>query len=178
MLVEPMVQRLRSARGLEEILETALADVVALHGAERGNVQLLDARGELLLVQQAGLGREFLDRFHRVALDEGAICGRAVKEQRTCFVPDVEQDAEFAPFLDVARATPFRAVLSAPLTGSDGCIGAVSVHFASPFRPSALELQSLESYCRHVAARIEALHRGPQLQEQAEQLHARLWAFS
>jgi GAF domain-containing protein len=175
MLIGPMLQRMRAAAGLEETLRVALKDVVALHGAERGNVQLLNASGQLLIVQQMGLSRRFLQAFERVDLDDGSVCGRAALRQETVFVADVEEEAEFRRFVPIARSVPFRSVLSSPLTDpSAGLVGMVSVHFANRFRPTALELDSLEAYCRHVAQALVAQHGARGLREVAESLSAGL----
>ena len=174
MLIQPMLQRLHAARDLEAMLRAALADVVALHGAERGLIQLFDREGLLVPVQHAGLPRAFLDFFRRVATTSGTVCARATGLGRTVFVRDVEEDPAFQPFLPIARAVPFRSVISTPLTLGKACIGAVSVHFANPVTPSALELHSLEVYCGHVAERICSWHRDHDLRVVAEQLAARL----
>jgi GAF domain-containing protein len=177
MLVQPMLQRLRAARDLQESLRVALLDVVALHGAERGHIQLLDREGRLAIVEQSGMPQDFLRAFERIALDQGTVCGRAALAQKTVFVPDVEKDEACRPFREVARAVPFRSLLSSPLIAGPGsCIGIVSVHFANRFLPSTLELQSLERYCRQLAGVL--LERGGQreLPAIAESLSARLLA--
>jgi GAF domain-containing protein len=164
MLIGPMLQRLRASRGLAEALRTALEDVVALHGAERGNIQLIDPEGKLVIVQHLGLSSEFLRVFERVDPQDGSVCARAASRCQTVFVPDVESDADFAPYRLLARAVPFRSVLSSPLVGaSEACVGIISVHFANLFQPSKLELQSLEAYCREFTRMICAWHPGPEL---------------
>lgn len=177
MLIQPMLQRLRAANGLEEMLQVALADVVALHGAERGNIQLFDTQQRLVLVRQSGLSSAFLLAFERVAIDHGAVCARAARQQKTVFVEDIETDAEFAPYRSIARSVPFRSVLSSPLsTGPDGCIGVISVHFANRFAPTALELHSLEAYCVELAKKLTQQCHGASLRSVAESLSARLLA--
>lgn len=170
-----MLSRLNAARGLEAILQVALADVVALHGAEKGNVQLIDGAGRLVIVAHMGFSAAFLQAFQRVPSGAGTVCGRAALERRTVFVREVEDDPEFAPYLPLARAVPFRAVLSSPLvTSSDRPVGVISAHFANPFTPSALELRTLESYCVPLAdAVIDALQ-GRELAEVTQALAAGL----
>lgn len=175
MLIAPMLQRLRAARDLEHGLAVALGDVVALLGAERGNIQLLDTRGQLVIVRHSGLPRAFLETFARMGMDDGFVCARAAMHQQTLLVPDVEEDAAFAPFLAIARAVPFRSVLSSPLVATaDGCIGTVSVHFANRFSPSAIELDSLERYCGELAQFLCSGRPGAELRRIAEGLSAAL----
>jgi GAF domain-containing protein len=151
MLIAPMLQRLRAARDLKETLAVAVTDVVALHGAERGNIQLFDGGGRLVIVAQVGLSAEFLRTFARVEVQDGTVCARCARQGETVFVPDVQQDAGFAPWADLARRVPFRSVLSSPIGSPPGSVGIVSVHFANRFSPSQLELRSLEGYCAQLA---------------------------
>ena len=177
MLVAPMISRLQCARDLKQILQVALADVVALLGAERGNVQLLDAGGRLVIVAQLGLSREFLTVFRRVELHEGSVCARAASERKIVFVPDVEKDPEFSPYLDIARKIPFRSVLSSPTFTTDGRpIGMISVHSENLFRPTPVELETVSRYSRELANSVFAHLRLKDRYQVAESLSAEVLA--
>ena len=150
-----MLSRLAAARGLEQTLLVGLRDVMSLHGAEMGNIQLVGEGGQLVIVAARGLTRAFLTTFERVTLDSGTVCGRAAKAGKPVFVKDVSVDADFAPYREFAATVPFRSVLSCPLISADAqFIGAVSVHSANLFAPTTLELQSAEMYGRHLADAI------------------------
>ena len=58
-MLEQMTQRLQAQRSFEAAIETLLNDVVALHGAEYGDLQLL-AGDDLVIVAQRGLTPAFL----------------------------------------------------------------------------------------------------------------------
>ena len=177
MLIAPMLQRLRAADTLEQALAVALADVVALHGAERGNIQLFNERGQLLLVQQTGFCAEFLRTFARLEPGPGSVCSRAAARGEIVHVPDVQVDPEFEPYRALARAVPFRSVLSAPLLSSgDVFVGIVSVHFANAFTPSALELESLSTYCGRLTDSLCSRTPPAELRARAEELAARVQA--
>jgi GAF domain-containing protein len=170
-----MLHRLQAARDLLESLQVALADVVALLGAERGNIQLLDRESRLVIVRQSGLCAAFLRAFGRMPLDSGTACARAALAGKTVIVSDVENDEPFRPFREIARSVPFRSVLSSPLLCPEGnCIGMVSVYFANRFTPSTLELQSLERYCRELAAVLLERRDQRPLPDVAESLSAQL----
>jgi len=64
-MLAQLTQRLLSTRTFETAVQTILDDVVALHGAEYGNVQL-PLRDELVIVAQRGLSAPFLKTFRRV----------------------------------------------------------------------------------------------------------------
>ena len=134
------------------MLYTLVRDVVALHGAEFGNVQMVGEDGHLWIVSHSGLSRPFLEMAARISPDAGTVCARALRERRTVIVDDVRLDREFAPFLELATGTGFRAVLSSPLISSGGdAVGIVSAHFTNPKVPTGLELTTLESYCSNAA---------------------------
>ena len=152
MLLQPMVSRLKARRDLPSMLDTMVRDVVALHGAEFGDVQLVGDDGYLWIVSHSGLTRAFLEAAARLSPDAGTVCARALRERGTVVVDDVTLDRQFAPFLKLATGTGFRAVLSSALVSSGGvAVGVVSVHFANPKVPTGLELTTLESYCRQAA---------------------------
>src|SRR5215475_8008650 len=94
------------------ILAGALAEVVRLHGVTLGNVQLMDwSSRQLRIAVNHGFGSEFLQVFHRVGMQHGSVCARALRERRPMLVDDVLADAAFEPYRAVAGRAGFRAVL-------------------------------------------------------------------
>ena len=146
LMLSSLSKRLHATRTFEEAIATILDDIIALHGAEYGNVQL-PIGDELAIVAQRGLTEAFLKAFKRVKKDDGCACGRALRLRRTVVIRDVEEDAEFSAFLKDARAAAFRAVQSTPFFTSDGLLlGIVSTHFANVHEPTPIELKTLQSY--------------------------------
>ena len=72
-MLEQMTQRLEAQRRFDAAIETLLNDVVALHGAEYGDLQLL-VGDELVLVAQRGLTAPFLRAFRRITRADGCAC--------------------------------------------------------------------------------------------------------
>jgi hypothetical protein len=64
-MLQQMTSRLYEKRTFEAAINTILDDVIALHGAQFGDVQL-PIKDELVLVAQRGLSRPFLEAFKRV----------------------------------------------------------------------------------------------------------------
>ncbi len=64
-LTKIMLERLHQQQTFEGAVATLLHDVVALHGAEFGDVQL-PVGDELVIVAQIGFGPDFLTPFKRV----------------------------------------------------------------------------------------------------------------
>ena len=142
----PLSKRLYAARIFEEAINTILDDTIALLGAEYGDVQL-PVGDALAIVAQRGLSERFLMAFRRVSKNDGCACGRALRLRKTVVVSDVEEDSEFGAYLKDARDAGFRAVQSTPFFTSDGLLlGMVSTQFASVHEPTAIELETLQSY--------------------------------
>lgn len=174
-----MLSRLAGAKTLDEKIRAALRDVIALHGAEMGNVQFPGGDGRLVIVAARGLGRAFLQTFERVALDSGTVCGRAAQSGKPVFVSDVRVDPDFKAYVDFANSVPFRSVLSLPLISSAGeFVGMVSAHSAHVFAPTALELGSGETYARHLADEVVRLAPASERAAYAERCSAELMKFS
>jgi GAF domain-containing protein len=170
-----MLTRLAAQQDLRSVLDAALNDIVALHGAEFGNIRLCDGQGGLVMVAQTRLSQDFAASLGRVDFGSGTACARAAQQGRIVFVADIREDAHFAPFLSCAREAPFKSVLSAPFVTSAGrCLGVASAHFANGYRPSRVELESLESYCGRVADVIDELLESPDNGTTAEMLHGEL----
>jgi len=157
------------ASGLDEILRT----VKELTGASKGNVQLVNAsRNTLSIVAYDGFDPAFLATFEHISVDDRrAACGRAISEGRAILIEDVQADAGYLPYRDVARAAGYRSVISVPLFAADGSkLGAISVHFPSPHRPSEAEMRRLQLYCRQASDFIQRIHLEHTLRQREEAL--------
>jgi GAF domain-containing protein len=157
------VARLRPIRRLEPLAEQALAHVLSLASAERGNVQLADpASGALTIVAQHGFDAEFLDHF-AVVDDIRSACGRAARRAAQLIITDVISDAGFEPHRLIAAASGFRAVQSTPLVDQAGrVVGVVSTHYPRPHAPSARDMRIIKRYA-DLVGRVLASRAGPVL---------------
>ena len=153
---------LRDASGLGSLLDRALDGALSLLGADRGNVQILDAAtGSLRIVAQHGFEADFLDHFAVVATDDGSACGRAAAQRTQTVITDISIDPRFAPHREIAAASGFRAVQSTPLTDyTDRVLGMVSIHYPNPYRPPDRDLLVMRRFGQTVGA-IMADHLRP-----------------
>ncbi|MGH8251240.1 MAG: PAS domain S-box protein [Steroidobacteraceae bacterium] len=156
------------AQGLDEILLT----VIELVGADKGNVQLLNAKGDALsIVAHVGFEPDFLEAFREVTTADESACGRVLRSHERTIIEDVEKDSAYEPYRGHARAANYRAVISTPLSGADGrSIGAISTHFRQPHRPSEQELRRLDLYCRQAADFIQRFRLEQTLRQSEEAL--------
>lgn len=175
-MLQQMNQRLQATVTFAAAISTILADVVALHGAEFGNVQLV-AGDKLLIVAEHGLRAPFLLAFREVRTTDGCACGRAWQTGHPIVLEDVELDESFAPFREIAKEAGFRSVQSTPLIASDSTpLGMVSTQFANPYVPTKIEMATCKAYCTIAADYLQALLDGSSLESKAQELHDALYA--
>jgi hypothetical protein len=138
---------LREAARPESVFARALEGSLALAGADRGNLQVLDpVAGSLRIVAQCGFDAEFLEYF-AVVDDDSSACGKAAAERAQVVIADVNLDERFAPHRDIAAASAFRAVQSTPLIGPAGrLLGVISTHYPRPCPPPAPDLELMKRY--------------------------------
>ena len=157
MLASQMTQRLFKSKTFEGAVQAVLDDVIALLGAEYGNVQLAIG-DQLVIAAQRGLTADFLKTFRRVKKDDGSACGRALRIGEIVIIRDVESDPEFAAFRPDAKKAGFRSVQSTPFFTRDGnVLGMVSTHFAHAHEPTPIEIQTLKTYSIVAAEHLNKL---------------------
>jgi PAS domain S-box-containing protein len=143
--------RLWSCHTLQGGLEEILTSVVALLGADKGHIQLLDdGNGILRIAAQLGFGPDFLQAFRKVTPDHKSAPGRALRSRARIVIEDIETDSPYESLRPVARAAGYRAVVSTPLIGPDGILlGMLSTYFKSAHQPTEQELGIVDLFVRH-----------------------------
>jgi signal transduction histidine kinase len=162
---------------LEPLLSEALSAIIALQGANFGNIQLYNQqKGGLEIIVQQGFNRDFLEHFSIVD-DEHSASGRAMLRHERVIIEDVESDPGFAPHRAIAAATGFRAVQSTPLYDRAGTLlGVVSTHFRQPHRPTEHMLRLTDLYTRQIAEIIGFKQAQDQLRQAHDELEAKVEA--
>jgi GAF domain-containing protein len=177
-ILRHMTRRLVRNRTFEAVVQTILDDVIALLGAEYGNIQL-PIGDELAIAAQRGLSADFLRTFWRVKKNNGSACGRALRLGIPVIIPDIEKDDDFAVFRRDARDAGFRAVQSTPMVTKDQTLlGIVSTHFAKVHEPTPIEMNTLKAY-GGIAAEFAYMvldESYASLATKAEQMSAKLYA--
>jgi PAS domain S-box-containing protein len=160
------------ARSLSDGLDEILTAIIALLGADKGNIQLLDAQGSVLsIVVQRGFEPDFLEFFREVSATDNSACGRALRSGQRIVIEDVETDGPYAPLRSLARAAGYRSVISTPLMSAGGtALGMVSTHFGSIHRPSQQELRRFDLYIRQASDFIQRCKLEQDLRQSEEAL--------
>ena len=96
-MLPQMTTRLIGQNTLAGGLRTILNDVIALHGAEFGNVQLAIDDDTLALVEHRGFDEPSLRSLRRVARDGVAASARAFASREPVIIPDLARDRALAP---------------------------------------------------------------------------------
>jgi RNA polymerase sigma-70 factor (ECF subfamily) len=135
---------------LQHLLEIS----VELLGADKGSLQLYDAReGILKMITHVGFDQEFLNLFKSVRADI-SVCGSSVGSLRLGIVEDVFTNPNFKDLAAIYASYGIVAVQPAPLLSNDvKVIGILSTHFCRPHRPSERELRLLD-LCVEDAVRV------------------------
>jgi DNA-binding transcriptional regulator YdaS (Cro superfamily) len=143
----------RTPGPLARRLGRAVDACLALTGARKGNVQLLD-RGVLVLKAQRGFGEPFLRFFSGVRHETSSACSTALDAGRRVVIPDVASSEVLGEASrEVLLAEGIAAVQSTPLTGSQGkVLGMLSTHYDHPGEPPEADLDAVG----RVAARAQS----------------------
>jgi len=160
------------SRSLGDGLDEILTAIIALLGADKGNIQLLDAHGSVLsIVVQRGFEPEYLEFFREVSATDDSACARALRSGQRIVIEDIETDGPYAPFRAVARAAGYRSVISTPLMSADGtALGMASTHFGFTHRPSQQELRRFDLYIRQACDFIQRCKLEQNLRQSEETL--------
>jgi PAS domain S-box-containing protein len=148
----------REGDKLEKCLNGIIDTAIAIMGADKANIQLLDpASGALTIAAQRGFELPFLKFFDAVR-DDSSACGVAAISTARVIVEDVVRSEIFIgePSQQVLLEAGIRSVISSPLTSSSGTsLGVISTHFARPHRPSERQLSFLDLLVRQSADYLE-----------------------
>jgi hypothetical protein len=137
------------------LLERVVRAAVLAAGADTGNIQLVDDAGDLRIVAQHGLEREFLD-FFAVVEGETTSCGRAHQRAERVIVEDVAASPIFAgtPSGAMLLQSGLRSTYSTPITVAGRVRGMLSTHRKINWRPDRDELRRVDRFAADAAAVI------------------------
>jgi GAF domain-containing protein len=176
-MLPQMTARLLGQNTLAGGLRTILNDVIALHGAEFGNIQLAIDDDTLALIEHRGFDEPSLRSLRRVARDGGAASARAFAARKPVVIPDLSKDRALAPYHQLANTMGVRAMQSTPFIAAGGkCVGVVSTHFANVHTPTEIEMETLQQYGFVAADFIISKTQGADLAAVADACFRRLMA--
>src|SRR6516225_7927749 len=148
----------REGKNLDKCLHQILDAGIAITGADKGNIQLLEPEVAVLTIAaQRGFGPAFLKYFEYV--DGGpSACAAAMRSGERVVVEDVTTSGIFAgqPSMNVLVCAGVRAVISTLLINSAGnLLGMISMHFREPHHPSERQLGFMDLLAWQAADYLE-----------------------
>ena len=150
--------RLSATLELQPILEEVVAGVMAVQGAEKAGLKLLDRdRNEICMAVNVGLPPSAAELMNRVPVAPGkGSCSRVVMEKAPLVIEDVLTDAADDFDREVARLAGTRASYSTPLLDRKGDIlGTIATYFDGPHRPPERQTRLVELFARQARDFIE-----------------------
>jgi PAS domain S-box-containing protein len=151
-----------SDSSFDDCLLAFLDAAIAVTGAEKGNVQLLDRDTHTLrLAASRRFDEPFLNFFATVDSSTAASCGVAIEHRTRVIVEDVTTSPIFrgTPSLDVLLAAGVRSVQSTPLLTSRGqLLGMMSTHDSKPRSFDERSLRWMDILARQTADFVERKH--------------------
>ena len=146
---------LASIPGLHDQLQLILTTFVRIHQGDKGLISIRDANGRLNVAASVGFNERALEILRDPKGPIG-VSALACAEKARVIVEDITRDTRFAHFRGVSRVEGVCAVHSTPLMSRDGeVLGALSVHFSVPRRPSDREIRIADICARKAAVFIE-----------------------
>ncbi|HEY1877802.1 MAG TPA: GAF domain-containing protein [Rhizomicrobium sp.] len=146
--------------GMQEILASAIRQV----GAQKGIIQKLDSQDTLHICAQFGYDEEYLSCYRQISAKDNRACSRAVRTGGAVFIPDIDLDPDYRPYVEGARVAGYRSVLSFPIFSPGGnLLGVMSAHLAEPKDIPGEALKSFDVHARLAARFMERLIRGEQV---------------
>jgi PAS domain S-box-containing protein len=144
---------------LQTLLDAVLDAAIALTGADKGHVQLIDpASGKIEVKAHQGFDPAFFE-YAKYVRPGVVACGIVLQTRQRVIVEDI---ATSPLYLDNARARELvlqagmRAIVATPLlTRANQLVGTLSILFGVPYRPIDRDLRLLDLLARQAADLIE-----------------------
>ncbi len=145
---------LASIPKLSDQLRLIMNTFARMHGADKGIISILDRRRDTLVVA-ASFG--FSPAALEILRDRGMGASAMARGERTrVIIEDTESDPRFLQLRELARSEGVRAVHATPLLSQDGeALGALTVHFLEPRKPTEREFRVANICARKAAVFIE-----------------------
>jgi signal transduction histidine kinase len=160
----------RSAFDLKSVLQTLVESAARLCDADKGNItRQID--GVFYRAEFYGFPAEVIESWRKVPItpERGNASGRALLENRTIHLPDVNADPDYT--FDTA-GTGFRSVLGVPMLREGAPIGVLALARSEvrPFTDKQIELVS--TFADQAVIAIENVRLFDEIQDKSRQLAA------
>ncbi|HVL77924.1 MAG TPA: HWE histidine kinase domain-containing protein [Sphingomicrobium sp.] len=142
------IEKLAGAGGIDDVVATLRVTTRRLIGAD-GIAVILREDEQCWYVEEDGMGP--LWKGHKFPL-ASCISGWAMLHRETVVIPDIREDPRIPQAL--YKDTFVRSLLMVPVR-SDDPIGAIGAYWSDCYRPSAIQVETLERLARATATAME-----------------------
>ena len=151
-----ILQRLSSARTLQDILLETVAAIERIIPDCIGSIQLIED-GKIRNGAAPGLPEFYNSMVEGLAIGEGVgSCGSAAALRKPVIVADVFDHPYWAPFTDIARKAGFAACWSHPVMQPDGTVIATfATYYRTKRAPTVDELSTIRAFAEILRLAIE-----------------------
>ena len=142
-----------SSRLLEDVLQLIVTMTAQLMSSKISSIMLVDQdSGELRIAATQSLSEAYR---RKPPLKIGqSMSGRAVKEQRPIYVPDVTAEGSYF-YRDLAKQEGLHSLLTVPMLMKERIIGVINVYTSTHYVFSDEEVKTLQSIANQAAVAIE-----------------------
>ena len=142
-----------SSRLLEDVLQLIVTMTAQLMSSKISSIMLVDQdSGELRIAATQSLSEAYR---RKPPLKIGqSMSGRAVKEQRPIYVPDVTAEGSYF-YRDLAKQEALHSLLTVPMLMKERIIGVINVYTSTHYVFSDEEVKTLQSIANQAAVAIE-----------------------
>jgi PAS domain S-box-containing protein len=170
-----LVMKISRLNDFKAVLQEIMDVAVAIVGADRGTLQLIEG-DSLNLVAHYAHEQPFIE-FFKVVTSQASVCGEATKHNKRVIVEDVEISPLFTgtPSLEVLRSAGVRSVQSTPLVNRNGnLIGILTTQWSVPHTPDEHDLWRIDLLAQRATDFIENWRAGEALRKSHDELEMRV----
>lgn len=150
---------------LEKALQTTLAELLMLTGADMGSIHLLDpATHSLKLAASQGISKGFVCAERRIPIGD-CLCGEAARTGRLIVSEDLMTDPRLVR--PACREEKFGSVVSIPLTSRERPLGILTLYAARSHAFSDTDHTLLTLVGRHIGVAVENAQLSARMRELA-----------
>jgi two-component system, chemotaxis family, CheB/CheR fusion protein len=171
-----LADRLLSITDLPTALGEVLDAAINLFKADRGTLQIHDAKADVLrYAASRGFDENMLRTVPPIDRDFHSTCAAAIRTGQRVVAADISLDPQWANHASTAAMLDYKAAISAPMkTRRDELQGVISVHFREPHTPRDRDLRYLDLYARLGAHLVERGRAEKALRESQQRLEREL----